>query len=269
MLTFELLVSTMHKNQEQVLQMLQDENIHCDSVVINQCDENKNEELRFENQSVRIFYTTERGLSRSRNMAIRNARADIVAIADDDLFYYDSFDRTILNYYEKNSMADVVMFNMDSFMKKFGNHETKCKFTELGTYISVQTCLNRSALLKKNVWFRETFGTGSKVFDAGEENIFLADCFRSGLKIYYCPDKILKHEQSDSTWFKGFNDPKFLSDRGAIYCAISPVFSWLYYLRFVIVKRKIIKPISMAQAFKLILNGRKKYKRFLKEEKKI
>lgn len=266
-MTFELAISTMHKTHSEILEMLEKENVHCDCIIINQCDEERTEELKIEKQRVRIFYTTERGLSRSRNMALHNAIADIIAFADDDLFYYDGFDKIILDYYQKNTKADAVIFNIDSFMKKFGTLEKKCKFLDLGTYISFQTSLNRNAILKKNVLFREMFGTGSKVFDSGEENIFLSDCFKAGLKIYYCPKKILLHKEGKSTWFKGFNDKKYIIDRGAIFYALSPVLSVLFIFAFAILKRRTLKPISFFKSIKLMLEGRNRYLQMLKLEK--
>ena len=266
-MTFEILISTMHKNRIKILAMLTEMNIHCNCVVVNQCDEETKIIEQIDSQKISMIFTKERGLSRSRNMALRNATADIVLIADDDLYYYDSFDKTILEYYESHPYVDLAMFAIDSYSHKCKETETKSKFLELGTYISIQTSLNRNVVLNKGISFDEFFGTGSKVFDSGEENIFLADCYKKGLKIYYCPKKILKHEKSDSTWFKGFNDPKYISDRGAIYYRISKALSLFYMLRFSIVKRNLIKPISSFKAFCLMLDGKRQYKAILAKQK--
>ena len=88
MLTFEIAISTIHKNHYEVLEMLEKENIKCNCIVVNQCDEEHFEEIEDDSRKIRIFYTKERGLSKSRNMALRNSKADILAIGDDDLFYY-------------------------------------------------------------------------------------------------------------------------------------------------------------------------------------
>ena len=82
-MTFELLVSTMHKSVDDVKKMLVKMNVHCDCLVINQCDEeNYYEEIINNKFILRVFSTKERGLSNSRNMALNNARADIVGIAN-------------------------------------------------------------------------------------------------------------------------------------------------------------------------------------------
>lgn len=266
-MTFQLLISTMHKSKQEVFKMLEKMNIHCNCVVVNQCDIEDEINEKVSTQTIKIIFTKERGLSRSRNMALRKATADIVAIADDDLYYYDNFDQIILSYYEKNKKADVVLFGIDSYNHKSPTIEQKCKFLKLGTYISVQTSLKRKVILENEIAYNEVFGTGSGIFNSGEENVFLADCYKNKLQMYYCPNRILKHEKSESTWFKGFNDPKFVYDRGGIYYAISRTLSPLYYLRFLITKRKIIKPITILQAIVLLNEGKKRYKIIQKQYK--
>jgi len=261
-MTFELLISTMQKkNMKDIRDMLARMNVKCDCIVINQCDE-KNE--FFENngeQKIHAIFTNERGLSKSRNLALKKSKADIVAIADDDLYYYDNFDKKIISYYEKNNRADIVLFGIDSYRIKCSNKEMKCKFLKLGSYISVQTSLNRTRVLQRGIFFNELFGTGSGVYNSGEENIFLADCYKQKLRIFYCPDKILKHEESESSWFTGYNE-KFLSDRGAIYQAVYGSFSILYILRFIFIYKKLFAPITPSYAFRLMILERKKFKKY-------
>lgn len=264
MLTFEIAISTMHKNRDEVLEMLEKENIHCDCIVINQCDENRKEELTLENQKVRIFYTTERGLSKSRNMALRNAEADILAIGDDDLLYYDNFDRTIISYYEANPRADVVLFNMDDLYKTFPRKNRRCGFFELSGYKSMEATFRVASIRGRSLQFNELFGTGSRYFNSGEENIFLADCYHRKCRIFYCKDKIVKRLPAESSWFTSYSDEKFIKTRGAIYYAMSKKFFPLYILRFAFVKRKSISPISPFKALNLMAQGKTEYKNLLK-----
>ena len=98
----------------------------------------------------------------------------------------------------------------------------------------------------------------------GEENIFLADCFRKKLKIQYCKEKILKRKEGQSSWFKGFNDRKFIFDRGAIYYAISKFFYYPYIIRFALKNRKKIKPFSILDGLNIMRAGKKEYRRLLK-----
>ena len=263
-MTFELLVSTMHKNNmQEIRDMLIRMNVKCNCLVINQCAEENVFVEENNGQKLLAIFTKERGLSKSRNMALKNSSADIVAIADDDLYYYDNFDKIIVDYYKKNKKADVVLFGIDSYRKICEKKEQKCNFLKLVSYISVQTTLKRMSVLKKNIIFNELFGTGSGCYDSGEENLFLADCYKKKLSLFYCPEKILKDVETESSWFKGYTE-KFCRDRGAIFYAMSPLLSNLFIFAFAFCKRKLLKPITFFKATKLMFEEKKHYISILK-----
>lgn len=264
-MTFEIAIATMHKTIEEVKSMLDVMNIHCDCLVINQCDKEDYYEENT-NRRLRIFFTKERGLSKSRNMALRNSQADILAIGDDDLYYYDDFDKNIINFYRENESADVVLFNLDHFRKKFSSKNFECSSWQLSSFMSVQCTFNLNAIMNKKIMFNEFFGAGSKVFNSGEENIFLSECKRNKLKIYYCSKKILKCEESESTWFTTFNDEKFIMTRGSTYYLMSKLLYYPYIIRFAIKYREKLKPHSILGSLKLMEAGKKHIKKLNKEK---
>lgn len=267
-MTFELEISTMSKNKLEILEMLERMNIHCNCIVINQCGHDSYFEITNGQQKIRIFNSSEHGLSKSRNLAIANSKADILGIADDDLKYYDNFEEKILDFYESNPKVDIGIFNIDTYEKEFPSKGFKCKLKNLGSFISMQCTFRVNAIKKKYIKFNEYFGSGSGYFSSGEENIFLSEAYKKHLNIFYSEQKILRREESLSSWFKGYNDPKFITDRGAIYTAISPFLSSLLMLRFVIRKRELIKPVSFFDAVEFMRLGRKQYMRLIKENEK-
>ena len=69
-MTVQVLISCMHQKDAGIIRR---SNIQSDVVVINQCNENRREDFTFRNRKGEeckaiVIYTTERGLSRSRNM---------------------------------------------------------------------------------------------------------------------------------------------------------------------------------------------------------
>ena len=69
-MTLEVLISCMHQKNTDIIQK---SNIQSDVVIVNQCDINKTENITFQNHQheeckARIIHTTERGLSKSRNL---------------------------------------------------------------------------------------------------------------------------------------------------------------------------------------------------------
>lgn len=256
-MTFELAIATMGKTLKQVFEMLEIMNVHCDCLIINQCDKDDYYEESRNSQKIRIIFTKERGLTKSRNMALKNGKSDILAIADDDLFYYDGFEQIILNYYTNNPNIDIGLFNIDDYYKNFSSRSHICNFFELSGYISMQCTFKLQKIKKKDLQFNEFFGTGSGYFNSGEENIFLADCWRVKLKIAYCNNKILRRDECESSWFKGFNDKTFLFTRGAVYYKISRWLFLLYIFRFAVKYRLNYKPYTFFEALSLMLDGRK------------
>jgi hypothetical protein len=75
----------------------------------------------------------------------------------------------------------------------------------------------------------------------GEENIFLFDCYKKGLKIYYIPIKIATLQaDSLSTWFTGY-DKKFFYVKGMVFFRMSYYLWPILVAQFAIRKYKLYK----------------------------
>ena len=80
-MTLEILLSCMHQSDEALVHTSK---LTGNCVIINQCDQDEYRECRTQNGIARMFFTTQRGLTKSRNMAIEKAIADICMLCDDD-----------------------------------------------------------------------------------------------------------------------------------------------------------------------------------------
>ena len=81
----EVLMSIMNiKNEEQLKNKINQNNITTDVLVINQVE--NNEDI-FEFENIRCFSMNEKGASKSRNNLMRLAKGDICIFADDDMIY--------------------------------------------------------------------------------------------------------------------------------------------------------------------------------------
>lgn len=89
----QVLVSTMHRKDYSLLDEM---NIQSDAVVINQCDIEKTEEFLYKGHNIKWISVKERGIGKSRNMAIENADADIILFADDDIVYDDGMAQAVV-----------------------------------------------------------------------------------------------------------------------------------------------------------------------------
>ena len=100
----------MHQDDYSLLDRI---NLQSEAVVINQCDRESNYIFSVNGHKVTWINTLERGLSRSRNMALKNATADLCVICDDDEVLSDNYPDMINNAYSNLPDADLIVFNVN------------------------------------------------------------------------------------------------------------------------------------------------------------
>lgn len=256
-MSVEVLLSTMNRKD---MDFLNNINLETECLVINQCGEDSYFEMNI-NNNVRIINTSEIGLSRSRNKAIKNARGSICIIADDDLEYIDGYGDVIKNEFDKNPNYDIIAFQVygkDKKFKKYSNKERKIGYIRSLKLASVEIAFRLQSILDNDIKFDELLGSGAK-YSMGEENAFLYECLRSGLKIRYVPVKIADLYVGNSSWFRGFDDLYFIS-RGASFAGMNKKFSGLLILQFAIRHfKEYKKSISFWRAISMMIKGKREY----------
>jgi len=259
-MNIEILISTL--NQKDPITLIKQMNIKSNALIINQCDRNEYKEFIIDNNIIRIIYSKERGLSKSRNLAIKNSSADICVIADDDVVYDDKAIEIIIDAYNKYQDADLIAFDVPSTNSNRQTRslkEGRVCFLKSMRISSFQITFKREALLAKNIFFNELFGSGSR-YTCGEENILLAECLKKGSKMYYVSKRIGIVHHKQSQWYTGQEDPNILKARGAAFYAMNQKLSLLLLMQFSIRKRKLFHDLTMFEAFKYMYDGLREYK---------
>lgn len=192
----------------------------------------------------RIIYSKEKGLSKSRNLAIDNADADIILLADDDVIYNKDYEKIIIDEYQKNPNADMIAFYVKSRNpeRKVRKLKTgKIKWIKIFKISSFQLSFKLYSI--KDLKFDENFGAGTRNF-CGEETIFLGDCLKKGLNLMYIDKEIGEVEQKESTWYRGINKDFFKVEKKCFKRIFSNCW-WILWVPFVLKKKiqKIIKTI--------------------------
>ncbi len=254
----QVLVATMHQRDYSLLEKM---NIDSDAIVINQCDEISDNEIQYNGRKVKWFNVSERGLSKSRNMALKHATADICILADDDLEYIENYCDLIIEQFKLHPEADIITFQLEGIEKKFKNYYKESRklnyFTSMKVS-SVEIAFRLKKIKELDIKFDENFGAGSK-YKMGEENIFLTHCIKNGLKIVYVPVKIADLHIGESSWFNGYDKNYFIS-KGAQFTAMSKSLSLLYILQFSLRKYNLYKKeTSLFKALINMLQGRSEY----------
>lgn len=257
-MNFQVLVSTMHQYDYSLLRKMK---IKSNAVVINQCNNCDEKKINFENYIIRWINSNERGLSKSRNNAIKMAQSTICLLADDDIVYVNNYDKIILDEFKRFPDADIIAFQVEGIETEFKNYRTsphKINYLTSMKVSSVEIAFKLESIKKAGVQFNELFGSGAK-YCMGEESIFLFQCLKKKLKIVYVPVKIADLHIGNSTWFKGYNNEYFCS-KGAAFTGMSRLFSIPFIFQFAIRKYKLFKnELTRLQALKYMLEGRKQY----------
>ena len=262
----EILMSVMNQTDMKLAEQC---NADTDVLMINQCDKEDYQEEIYNGHKIRMISTTERGLSKSRNMAIKNALGDILVIADDDLTYKDGYKDAILKAFDKEKKADAIAFNVHHTILRH-KRKTNKKFKKAlpwKSYCSVSLAFKRRKILEHNVFFNANFGAGSGVVSSGEESVWQHDLRKKGLKIYQHPFCIAEVSQAESTWFSGY-DEKFFYDKGYYLAEVMPTIK--YFMKYYYIYRlKNVSKLSVREQIKWLNSGIRGHKNELSYEKSI
>lgn len=209
----EVLISCMYQTDTSIIERT---GIESDVLVVNQCDHNGEEAFDFTNKKgktchARILHTTERGLSRSRNMAIAHARGDVCLVCDDDERMEPDYTEKILGAFEAHPDCHILAFALHHPTKRYPNHGHRIGYFRSAKIGSIQIAFRKCNLVTSTP-FCEKMGSGTGN-GAGEENKFLVDCLRKGARIRFVPSVIASVAQTTSQWWHGYNE-KYWLDRG-------------------------------------------------------
>lgn len=209
--------------------------------------------------TVYFLTKTKYGLSRSRNRAIENAVGEICLLADNDIQYVPNYKQIIKQAFEK-CKADIIVFYVEDknpLRKNKKIKRGKISFLNLMKARSYEIAFRRDKIVKVGPIFDIGYGAGS-VVKAGEETIFLADCYRKGLTIVSWPEKIGEVLDKESTWFKDY-DADFLRTQGAVFQRYCKKYCNLLILQYAIRKHKLYKHnISFWEALRELRKGAKR-----------
>ena len=253
----EVLMSCMNQNN---FDLTKNMNLTTDILIINQTTENKYEERIVNGNKQRMISNTQKGLSKSRNELLFNMNGDIGILCDDDVIYEKNYKEIILKAFKELKDADIIVFNINRVNSKVTHRKLMTKIQKAPryrNYSSVQIAFKKESFYKNNLFFNINFGAGSK-YSSGEEALILREANRKKLKIYEYPLTIATVDDTNSSWFTGY-DKKFFYDKGAwlkeAYPNICFIFMWYFIFKFF--NKCDLKFISIV---KNIRNGIKYYK---------
>ena len=226
----QVLVATMNQSD---FSKLTEMNIQTDVVFANQANDDTCSEIEFDNHLAKMITTATRGVGINRNIALENASNEIVLIADDDIEYVNDYEKIVLSYFDAIPKADAFIFNIESFgtdmHRRLNRKVARVRFFNSMNYGAVRLAVRLDSINKNNIRFNTNFGGGT-MYSSGEDSLFIADMLKNKMKIYVCPSTIAVVDQTDSSWFRGYND-KYFYDKGALFNALCGRFAILMCLQ--------------------------------------
>lgn len=267
-MSIQVLVATMHQKKDDY-SLLDRLNVQSGAVVINQCNRDEIYTIEYKGNQIVWVDSTERGLSRSRNMAIRYADAEFCLLVDDDEILVPNYYDIIEKAFADNSSASIIRFQIAGIEKQFKRYPTNQQdmgFLKSMKISSVEIAFRRKAIIENNLKFDELLGSGAE-FSHGEENAFVFDCLKHGLEIIYIPKIISKLHIGDSTWFDGYNKKYFIGS-GASYVAMSRKLAGILILQFAVRRYSLYKSeMSFIKAICYMFEGKAAYIQMKRQRK--
>lgn len=256
-----ILIACMHQRDKSIVSR---SNVQTDCVVVNQTDCDAVEEFDFTNKfgqtcRCKFISTTERGLSRSRNMAIASAPEDsICVICDDDELLEDDIEAKISDAYASMPGLAVAAFSLirKDCSRTYPAESYRIGFRKALKISSLQITFKKRAVDDAHIRFDEKMGSGTGN-GGGEENKFILDCLKARLKAHYFPMVIATVLPGESQWYQG-HDARFLYNNGwSARHMLGFVLGFLYicYSTFHLRSRYEAKGLTPRIAFKSLFKG--------------
>ncbi|KAF2341461.1 glycosyltransferase family 2 protein [Flavobacterium tistrianum] len=254
----EILISTMNQDSlDFLIPMFPYSHFSNFSIlIINQTQKEKI--LTSDYSNIRVINSFEKGLAKSRNLALENAIGKILVIADDDIVYKDGFAVKIIDTYNKFPEAAVINFEAENtggnLIKKYPlDFKPNLSIFDILNASSIEMTLSKKSIDETKIRFDENFGLGA-VFEIGEEAIFLSDLKANQKQLVFEPQIIVMHESKTSSEKKSIDDKYYI--QGALFSRIfkKKYLFWLYLKLFFDLKQNKIK----LKDIKTVLLGAKK-----------
>lgn len=270
-LKLEILMSTMNRNSLDFLVNLFPNGSYQNYklLIINQTT--KDCLLESEHENIRVINSFTKGLTKSRNLALENAVGPICLIADDDVNYNINFENIITESFATKTDADVITFKMKDLNGKDFKNYTESKWHDVKSVQKVNSvviALKLKNIKASKITFNPHFGLGA-TFETADEYIFLRDCLKLGLKLWFQSNYILSHVINSSG--KALGSDRIIFAKSALFYKYSGILGYLRMFKylFVIFNRGYIKKREFLPKIKIGLQGVLAYRKLVKAGQEI
>jgi len=147
----------------------------------------------------------EKGVAKSRNAVLRNAKSRYLLFADDEITFLSQGIESAIEYLETHPDCDLILaqaIDTNGMLRKaYPNKEVKLNKFNCAKAATYEMIVRVDTAKKNGVKFDEKFGAGVENY-LGDEYIFITDLIKSGGSAVFLPLTIAIHpaESSGSRW---------------------------------------------------------------------
>jgi glycosyltransferase involved in cell wall biosynthesis len=147
---------------------------------------------------------SERGLSRARNVGLREVQGDIVAFPDDDCWYPDQLLATVTEWFEKHPEFDVLFAGARDgdnklMAPKWAPGPCRCTKENVWHCTVSFTAFMRLRVVQAVGCFNEHIGTGSaSKYQSAEDSDYFIRLLELGFRTWYDPSLTVYHPNFQS-----------------------------------------------------------------------
>ena len=256
----EILIATMNRTSLDFLSSMFSRHNYLDFnvLLVNQTSEAKL--LKSEHPNIRVINSFEKGLSKSRNIAINKAVKPICLFADDDVVFIDGFKESILEAHGAYNYPIITFQTLTTQNNLYWKYPTKP--TLHNEYIrnktlSIEITFKKDEL--KGLYFDERFGLGA-TFEDGENYIFLSEAMKKGLQLWFVNKTLSIHNPISSS--DEVESDRLLYAKSAIhfYKYGNLAYFWVFKFVFFIYRKKHISFYVISRKVKIGFKGIRDYK---------
>ncbi len=223
----EVLIATSNNRVHGLLSALPNPATGVKYLIIHQVYDGERHPAESTRTDVRLITVEEKGLSKSRNRALKLSEGDICLVMDDDVRFKPDFAEQIQHAFELYPETDVCTFCVDTPEGKPFKPYRKEGFVHtartVGSVSSIEIAFRRQRILDAGIQFDTAFGLGAD-YPTGEEFIFLTDVLKAGLRARFVPKVLVVHPAESSG--RLFNE-RLVMSKGALFAR---VYGWKYPL---------------------------------------
>ncbi|MBT0608840.1 glycosyltransferase [Aequorivita echinoideorum] len=264
----EILVATMHRTSLDFLDNMFSKTKISDFKILIVNQTNEDESLKSSHPNIRVINSLERGLSKSRNLAIKNAEGLICLNVDDDVVFIDGFSEKIIDAYNKHNAEIITFQTLTTKNEPYWDYPKHAmphnKYISQKT-LSIEISFLVEELKKLKLLFDERFGLGAQFEDA-ENFVFLNDAKKKNLLLYFIPDFITIHPPLSSS--DDVATDRLLYAKAAIKTYAYGNLSYLWVFKFVsfIVRKKYVPFSEIPRKIKIGFKSISDYKKTSNEK---